>query len=203
MTPRPTAPRSAASSSASRRPRWCCATRGCSSSKPIPVFTRFHCKVFLTDALEYLTGAAATCMIDNTHVVVASGTGARMVPAPEMAAFAERFGFVFRAHEKGDANRSARVERPFHFIEHNFLAGRTFADLADLNAQARAFCDKVNATPKRHLHASPRELFAAERTAPAPAAALRARRCTRSIIASSMSRATSMCTATATRCPIC
>jgi transposase len=127
-----------------------------------PVFNRFACKVFLTDALEYLTGAAATCMIDNTHVVVASGTGARMVPAPEMAAFAERFGFVFRAHEKGDANRSARVERPFHFIEHNFLVGRTFADLADLNAQARAFCDTVNAAPKRHLHASPRELFAAE-----------------------------------------
>ena len=128
-----------------------------------PAFNRFACKVFLTDALEYLGGAAATCMIDNTHVVVAAGTGARMVPAPEMAAFAERFGFVFRAHEKGDANRSARVERPFHFIEHNFLAGRTFADVADLNAQARACCDKVNATPKRHLHASPRELFAAER----------------------------------------
>jgi len=128
-----------------------------------PAFTRFSCKVFLTDALEYVTGVCATCMIDNTHVVVASGTGARMVPAPEMAAFAERFGFVFRAHEKGDANRSARVERPFHFVEHNFLAGRTFADLADLNAQARAFCDKVNATHKRHLHASPRELFAIER----------------------------------------
>ena len=127
-----------------------------------PVFTRFYCKVFLTDALEYLRGAAATCMIDNTHVVVAAGTGARMVPAPEMAAFAERFGFLFRAHEKGDANRSARVERPFHFIEHNFLAGRTFVDLADLNTQARSFCDKVNAAPKRHLHASPRELFAAE-----------------------------------------
>jgi len=69
---------------------------------------------------------------------------------------------VRRNYEKGDANRSARVERPFHFIEHNFLAGRRFADLADLNAQARAFCDKVNATHKRHLHASPRELFAAE-----------------------------------------
>ncbi|MBI2828486.1 MAG: IS21 family transposase [Acidobacteria bacterium] len=128
-----------------------------------PVFTRFTCKVFLTDALEYLGGAAATCMIDNTHVVVAAGTGARMVPAPEMAAFADRFSFVFRAHEKGDANRSARVERPFHFIEHNFFAGRTFADLADLNAHARVFCDKVNAARKKHLHASPRELFAAER----------------------------------------
>ncbi|HJW74803.1 MAG TPA: IS21 family transposase [Thermoleophilia bacterium] len=128
-----------------------------------PAFTRFTCKVFLTDALEYLTGAAVTCLIDNTHVVVASGTGAQMVPAPEMAAFAERFAFAFRAHEKGDANRSARVERPFHFIEHNFFAGRTFTDLADLNAQARVFCDKVNAARKKHLHASPRELFAAER----------------------------------------
>jgi hypothetical protein len=26
--------------------------------------------------------------------------------------FAERFGFVFLAREKGDANRSVRVERP-------------------------------------------------------------------------------------------
>jgi transposase len=128
-----------------------------------PVFTRFYCKVFLTDALEYVGGSATTCMIDNTHVVVAAGTGARMVPAPEMAAFAERFGFVFRAHEKGDANRSARVERPFHFIEHNFLAGCPFADVSDLNAQARTFCDKVHAAAKRHLHASPRELFATER----------------------------------------
>ena len=128
-----------------------------------PTFNRFHGKVFLTDALQYVGGACAVCMIDNTHVVVASGTGARMIPAPEMAAFAERFQFVFRAHEKGDANRSARVERPMHFIEHNFFAGRVFADLGDLNRQAVAFCDTVNAAPKRHLQASPRELFAVER----------------------------------------
>lgn len=133
-----------------------------------PRFDRFTCKVFLTDALEYAGGVCATCMIDNTHVVVASGTGKDMVPAPEMAAFGERFGFEFRAHEKGDANRSARVERPFDFIDNNFLAGRTFADWDDLNRQARAWCDKVNATTKRHLHASPRELFAAERQALRP-----------------------------------
>jgi hypothetical protein len=128
-----------------------------------PAFNRFRCKVFLTDALTYLQGAAAVCMIDNTHVVVASGTGRDMVPAPEMAAFAERFDFVFRAHEKGDANRSARVERPFRFIEGNFLAGRRFADFDDLNQRARNFCDKVNSRPRRHLHGSARELFATER----------------------------------------
>jgi transposase len=128
-----------------------------------PSFTRFACKVFLTDALRYFGGAARRCMIDNTHVVVLHGTGKDMVPVPEMAAFADRYGFAFAAHEKGDANRSARVERPFDFIENNFLAGREFRDVDDLNAQALAWCDKVNGTHRRHLHASPRELFAAER----------------------------------------
>jgi len=87
-----------------------------------------------------------------------------MVPVPEMEAFGERFGFQFRAHELGDANRSGRVERPFHFIEHNFLAGRRFSSWEDLNLQARQWCDRVNATYKKHIRAVPRELFAIERT---------------------------------------
>ena len=128
-----------------------------------PTFNRFLCKVFLTDALHYVGGAAKRCMIDNTHVVVLHGTGKAMVPVPEMASFSERFGFTFVAHEKGDANRSARVERPFHFIDHNFLAGRDFTDWQHANREAQAWCDKVNATFNNHLHASRRELFATER----------------------------------------
>lgn len=127
-----------------------------------PTFNRFLCKVFLTDALVYFGGAANRCMIDNTHVIVAHGTGRDAVMAPEMAAFGERFGFHFTAHRLGDANRSARVERPFHYIENNFYAGRTFADMKDLNAQLVAWCDRVNGTFRRHLHAKPTELFAAE-----------------------------------------
>lgn len=128
-----------------------------------PTFQRFDCKVFLTEAVEYFGGACATVMIDNTHVVVLKGTGASMIPVPEMQSFAERYDFAFRAHELGDANRSARVERPFHYIENNFFVGRTFSDWADLNAQARAWCDKVNGKYKRHLRAIPRELFAVEK----------------------------------------
>jgi transposase len=78
-----------------------------------PTFKRFDCKVFLTEALRYAGGAPQRVMIDNTHVVVLRGTGREMVPVPEMAAFAERFSFEFKAHEIGDANRSARVERDF------------------------------------------------------------------------------------------
>ena len=125
-------------------------------------FTRFECKGFLAEALAYFGGAARDCMVDNSHVVVAAGTGADMVPAPEMAAFAERRGFQFRAHEKGDANRSARVEAPFHRIERAFLAGSEFADWADLNQKARATCETWNARYSNKLHASRRELFAAE-----------------------------------------
>src|SRR6266542_3982009 len=128
-----------------------------------PTFQRFDCKVFLTDALRYMSGAPERVMIDNTHVVVLRGTGREMIPVPEMEAFAERFGFRFVAHQIGDANRSARVERPFSFIENNFLAGRTFTSWEDLNQQARQWCDRVNSTYKKHIRAIPRELFAIER----------------------------------------
>jgi len=128
-----------------------------------PTFQRFDCKVFLTDALRYMGGATARVMIDNTHVVVLRGSGREMVPVPEMAVFGERFGFQFVAHAIGNANRSGRVERPFSFIEGNFLAGRTFSSWEDLNQRAREWCDKVNNTYKKHLRAVPRELFAVER----------------------------------------
>src|SRR6516162_1106368 len=128
-----------------------------------PTFRRFDCKLFLTDALRYMGGATARVMIDNTHVVVLRGSGRDMVPVPEMAVFAERFGFQFVAHAIGNANRSGRVERPFSFIEGNFLAGRTFRSWEDLNQRAREWCDKVNATYKKHIRAVPRELFAVER----------------------------------------
>jgi hypothetical protein len=128
-----------------------------------PTFQRFDCKVFLTDNFKYLEGATKRVMIDNTHVVVLRGTGADMIPVPEMEAFGERFGFQFAAHERGDANRSARVKRPFDFINNNFLAGRSFSSWEDFNHQAREWCDRVNSTYKKHIHAVPRELFATER----------------------------------------
>jgi len=129
-----------------------------------PVWNRFWVKVFLTEALRFFEGAAARGMIDNSSVVVASGTGKEAVMAPEMVAYGTRFGFHFEAHALGDANRSARVERSFHHIENNFYPGREFTDVADLNAQLRAWCEKVNGTTKRSIQAKPIELFAKERT---------------------------------------
>jgi hypothetical protein len=102
-----------------------------------PRFTRFECKLFLNDGAQYHDGTCEHCMVDSTHVIVLSGTGKDMVPVPEMEAFGRRLNFAFVAHEKGDANRSAQVERPFDYIERNFVAGRKFTDFADANRQAR------------------------------------------------------------------
>lgn len=131
-------------------------------------FTRFDCKIFLTDALMAFAGAPAVVLVDNTSVVVGHGSGAAMVPAPEMEVFGERYGFVFRARELGDVNRSGRVERPFHFIENNFFAGRRFADIHALNAEALAWCERVNSSFKRHMQAVPRDLFVTELAALQP-----------------------------------
>lgn len=131
-------------------------------------FTRFHCKTFLTDTIRFLGGATAWCMVDNTHVVVAHGTGSDAVMAPEMVAFGQRFGMKFRTRIPGDPNRNAHVERQFWTLETNFEVGRTFADLADFNAQLIAWCEKKNAKYRTDLHAAPVTLFAAERPALKP-----------------------------------
>jgi hypothetical protein len=131
-------------------------------------FSRLECRAFLTEAARYFGGSAGRCMVDNTSVVIAHGTGKDARPAEVMRILGERFGFYFEAHALGDANRSAHVERRFHYIENNFYPGRTFVDLADLNAQLRAWCTAVNAKSRRSLPRTPAELLAAERSALRP-----------------------------------
>lgn len=130
-----------------------------------PRFDRFYAKAFMTEAIQHFGGAAGRCVVDNTSVVIAHGTGKNAVPAPEMKALADRFGFEWMAHELGDKNRSAHVERPFDYIENNFYPGRTFVDLADLNTQLREWCERADHKPKRRLRTTPIALFATERSA--------------------------------------
>lgn len=128
-----------------------------------PCFTRFEAKIFLSEALSFMQGSCQRCIIDNTSVILAGGAGAYAVVAPEMLFLSRIFGFTFMAHAVGDANRKGKCERPFYYIETNFLAGRTFKDWHDLNQQARLWCETVsNAKPKRALGMSPNAAFIQE-----------------------------------------
>ena len=125
-----------------------------------PRFTRFECKVFLAEALSFMQGSCRRCVIDNTSVIVSHGAGPSAQIAREMEALGRIYGFVFMPHQVGHADRKARVERSFDYVEKNFLAGRTFTSWHDLNCQAREWCEKTaNLQIKQSLGMSPQEAW--------------------------------------------
>lgn len=99
-------------------------------------FNRFRMKCFLHEALMFWQHAAPVCIIDNTNLARLRGTGRDAVILPEMEAFAKQYGFRFLCHEKNHPNRKAGEERSFWTVETNFLPGRRFQSLEDLNQQA-------------------------------------------------------------------
>jgi transposase len=99
-------------------------------------FNRFVMKCFLHEALVFWGYAPRKCVIDNTNLARLRGTGRNAVIVPEMALFAEQYGFEFACHELMHSNRKAGEERSFWTVETNFLPGRTFGSLEDLNRQA-------------------------------------------------------------------
>ncbi len=100
-------------------------------------FNRFRMKCFFHEALTFWGHAARDCIIDNTNLARLRGTGQAALIVPEMERFGAAYGFRFLCHEIGHANRKAGEERSFWTVETNFLPGRTFRSLEDLNAQAR------------------------------------------------------------------
>lgn len=99
-------------------------------------FDRFKMKCFFHQALTFWGYSATQCVIDNTNLARLRGSGKLAVINPEMEAFAKAYGFRFICHEIKHANRKAGEERSFWTVETNFLPGRAFQSLEDLNVQA-------------------------------------------------------------------
>ena len=99
-------------------------------------FDRFKMKCFFHQALMHWGFSATQCVIDNTNLARLRGAGRLAVIHPEMEAFAKQYGFRFICHALKHANRKAGEERSFWTVETNFLPGRSFQHLDDLNQQA-------------------------------------------------------------------
>lgn len=129
-----------------------------------PAFSRFEAKVFLTEAMRFIQGSCRRCVIDNTSVIVAHGSGPNAQIAPEMEAFGRIFDMQFYPHRIGHADRKAPVERAFSYVQGNFLPARSFNDWLDLNQQARNWCENIaNTKPKRSLGMTPLEAHLMEK----------------------------------------
>jgi hypothetical protein len=128
-------------------------------------FNRFKMKCFFHEALTHWGYTAGNCIVDNTNLVVLHGTGSDAVFHPEMTAFAKNYGFNWLAHEKGHANRKAGKERNFWTIETNFLPGRTFSDIEDINRQAFQWAtERYASRPLSKTHLIPAALFEEEKS---------------------------------------
>jgi hypothetical protein len=128
---------------------------------------RQHIKAF-----EHLGGVAAVCLYDNMKVVVTRWEDDQPIYNTRFLAFATHYGYKPWACQIRRPQTKGKVERPFHYIEHNLLNGREFRSLEHLNEVARWWLAQVadvrlHGTTKK----TPLELHAEElpRLLPLPA----------------------------------
>ncbi len=127
-------------------------------------FDRFKMQCFFHESLSFWKYAARQCIIDNTNLARLRGTGKAALIVPQMENFARQYGFEFRCHELRHPNRKAGEERSFWTVETNFLPGRTFQSLEDLNRQALQWAtQRQENRPQGKAKLIPAETFEHER----------------------------------------
>ena len=99
-------------------------------------FVRGHVEAFTA-----FGGLARTLLYDNLKSVVLERVDQAIRFNPEFLAFAKHYRFEPRPVAVARGNEKGRVERQIDFIRKSFFAAREFSDVADLNAQARHWCE--------------------------------------------------------------
>ena len=99
-------------------------------------FLRGHIEAFAAFA-----GLARTLLYDNLKSVVLEREGDAIRFNPEFLAFATHYRFEPRPVAVARGNQKGRVERQIDFVRKSFFAGCEFTDVADLNVQARQWCE--------------------------------------------------------------
>ena len=91
------------------------------------------------NAFAYFGGWPAKILYDNMRqVIVRPG-----LINPRFRDFADHHGFEPKGHRPYRPRTKGKVERMVSYVKDNFLAGRSFASLEDLNTQGRNWLDTV------------------------------------------------------------
>jgi transposase len=116
------------------------------------IFLRFFLNASLENflrghvgAFERWDGLPRTLLYDNLKSVVLERQGDAIRFHPTLLEFAAHYRFGPRPVAVARGNEKGRVERAVRYVRTAFFAGRTFTDLADLNAQADAWCQGMAA----------------------------------------------------------
>ena len=117
------------------------------------------------EALAAFGGAARVVLYDNLKSAVLERQGDAIRFNPALLVFAGHYRYEPRPVAVARGNEKGRVERAIRYVRDSFFAARTFTDLADLNAQARLWCEGPAADRRwpQDTALSVREAFEAER----------------------------------------
>src|SRR6516162_4010938 len=125
----------------------------------IESFLRGHAAAFAA-----WNGCPRVLLYDNLRSAVLERQGDAIRFHPTLLAFAAHYRYEPRPVAVARGNEKGRVERAIRYVRDNFFAARSYTDLDDLNAQARAWCDGVASDrpcPEQQTQ-SVREAFADE-----------------------------------------
>jgi transposase len=95
------------------------------------------------EAFAYHHGLCEVLVYDNQTTVTLGRLHGKPLWNPAFLDFTRHYGFEPWACRPRHKERKGKVERPFSYIEDDFLKDRTFSSWEDLNAQARVWLDTV------------------------------------------------------------
>lgn len=91
-------------------------------------------------ALAAFGGVPRVLLYDNLKSAVLERVADAIRFNPQLLALAGHYRFEPRPVAPARGNEKGRVERAIRYIRDSFFAGRSFADVDELNAQAQAWC---------------------------------------------------------------
>lgn len=95
------------------------------------------------EAFRYHGGVCRRIAYDNQTAITLGRVGGRPRWHPSFLTFARHYGFEPAVGRPRHKERRGKVERPFRYVEEDFLRARTFASWDDLRAQVRQWLDTV------------------------------------------------------------
>jgi transposase len=104
----------------------------------MPSFLRGH-----VEAFRFFDAVPRVLLYDNLKSAVLEREGDAIRFHPTLLALAGHYRFEPRACAPYRPNEKGRVERAIRDVREGFFAGRAFASVEDLNAQARAWCGQI------------------------------------------------------------
>jgi len=122
----------------------------------------------LMEAFEYFGGLTRLALTDRMKSVLVEMVENKPKWNTHFADFMVSIGVGARVCKPYTPQTKGKVERSVSHVKKSLWAGITFTDLDDLNRQAHAWCERINARVHRTTHVRPVERLVEEQLLPLP-----------------------------------